>query len=96
MIAMTETITARKQKIYEIDAGILSLLDKRMKLMIEIKELNKSSTEELKKLSLEVEMLMIHLSNESASELETQAQAIERIHMIWGKMFELEQQIAEV
>jgi len=81
---MTQTLTDLRLQIDEIDAGILSLLDKRMKLAIEISR-NKKTTQ---KAIFDPERERELLSNLIGMNQET-ILPDEKVLEIWGKIIEI-------
>jgi chorismate mutase len=87
---MTQDLTTLRQKIDKIDAGILSLLDKRMKISIKISETKKVSNKAIFDSSRERELLanLIEMNQET---IIPDAKVLE----IWGKIIELSREMQE-
>jgi chorismate mutase len=87
---MTQDLTTLRQKIDKIDAGILSLLDKRMKISIKISETKKVSNKAIFDSSRERELLanLIEINQET---IIRDAKVLE----IWGKIIELSREMQE-
>ncbi len=88
---MTQKLLADKRaRINEIDAGILALLDERMKLAIDIAQIKKSTGKDIEDLARETELL------EGLKTLNTDTcMPDEKILEIWGKILELSKKIQE-
>ncbi len=87
---MTQNLTTFRTEIDEIDAGILSLLDKRMKVSLKISESKKSNNKAIFDPSRERELL--------ANLIEMNQETIipdEKVLEIWGKIIELSREIQD-
>ena len=87
---MTQDLTTYRKKIDEIDAGILSLLDKRMKISIKISQTKKTQNKAIFDSSRERELLahLIEMNQETII-------PDEKVLEIWGKIIELSREIQE-
>lgn len=85
---MTHDLTQLRGKINEIDAGILALLDKRMKLALEISKTKKSIGKEIYDADREAELFDSLIEKNKETILPD-----EKVLEIWGKIIELSRKI---
>lgn len=84
------TLEAKRQRISTIDAGILSLLDERMRLAIEIAQLKKETGKDIEDLERETQLLSEVLKQNRETIL-----ADEKVAEIWRAIFKLSKDIQE-
>lgn len=83
-------LDSRRERISQIDAGILSLLDERMRLAIEIARLKKETGKDIEDLERETQLLGEILKQNRDTILED-----ERVADIWRTIFKLSKDIQE-
>jgi len=84
------TLEAKRQRISTIDAGILSLLDERMRLAIEIAQLKRETGKDIEDLERETQQL-----NEVLKQNRETILADEKVAEIWRAIFKLSKDIQE-
>lgn len=85
---MTHDLMQLRDKINKIDAGILALLDKRMKLALEISKTKKSIGKEIYDVDRESELFEALIEKNKETILPD-----EKVLEIWGKIIELSRKI---
>ena len=90
MALMTQDLTQLREQIDQIDANLLALLDKRMKLAIEIAETKKFLGKLVLDTSREAELFEKLKKQNSETILPD-----EKVLEIWGKIIELSRTIQE-
>lgn len=83
-------LEVKRQSINTIDAGILSLLDKRMRLAIEIAQLKKETGQNIEDIDREAQLLSEILKQNRETIL-----ADEKVAEIWRAIFKLSKDIQE-
>lgn len=83
-------LVEKREAIIRIDAGILSLLDKRMHLAIEIARLKKETGRDIEDLERETELLSVILQHNRDTLMEDQ-----KVAEIWRAIFKLSKDIQE-
>lgn len=83
-------LNTKRQRISQIDAGILSLLDERMRLAIDIAHLKKETGKDIEDLERETQLLGEILKQNRDTILED-----ERVADIWRAIFKLSKDIQE-
>ncbi len=86
----TPTLTSKRERISQIDAGILSLLDERMRLAIDIAQLKKETGKDIEDLERETQLLSEILKQNRETILED-----DRVAEIWRAIFKLSKDIQE-
>ncbi len=80
----------KRERINEIDAGILSLLHERMKLAVEISEIKRQTGKDIDDLEREEELLKSLIDKNTDTLIPN-----EDLLLIWGKIIELSKRIQE-
>jgi len=83
-------LNSKRQRINQIDAGILSLLDERMRLAIEIASLKKETGKDIEDLERETQLLSEILEQSRETILEDN-----QVAAIWQAIFKLSKDIQE-
>lgn len=83
-------LVKKRERISRIDAGILSLLDERMRLAIEIAQLKKETGRDIEDLERETELLSVILQHNRDTIIEDQ-----KVAEIWRAIFKLSKDIQE-
>ncbi|NCP67460.1 chorismate mutase [bacterium] len=83
-------LASKRARISDIDAGILSLLDERMRLAIEIAQIKKETGKNIEDLERETELLSDILKQNRETILEDA-----KVTEIWRAIFKLSKEIQE-
>ncbi len=83
-------LNTKRERISQIDAGILSLLDERMRLAIEIAQIKKETGKDIEDLERETQLLGEILKQNRDTILEDK-----RVTEIWRAIFKLSKDIQE-
>ena len=89
-IKMTQDLQSKRQRIDEIDAGILALLQERMQLALEIAEIKRQTGKEILDLGREEELFQKLIEKNKNSPIPN-----EEVLLIWGKIIELSRKLQE-